>query len=1143
VSPASQPYWTDPASFAVNRQPGRALLDRFDSLEDLDAGRRSNRLDLAGEWDFQWVEGLAGFDGHAAAAAGPQGGGRIPVPALWQLEGHGLPIYLANTYPPAIDRRRIPRIDQARNEAGVYGRTFEVPPAWAGRRISVVLEGVKAGLLLYCNGREVGYAQGSFTPAEFDLTDHLGPGPNRLTAVVWRYTDGTYLEDQDMWFLSGIFRPVYLLAEPAVSMVDVHVRTDLDPVSGEGSIDVEVAVGNATRRVVRAEVEVLLRGPGQAQRRAAGRGAVRVRPGRRAVARVAVPVPDAAAWTAETPHLYEVVALLREQPAAARRPAAPHQALRLRTGIRTVRIAGGQLLVNGQPITFHGVNRHDFDPDHAWAVPEHRYREDLLEAKRLNINAIRCAHYPNPQLLYDLCDELGLYVIDECDLETHGVRRRNVPGDNPRWTAAVVDRMERMVLADRNHPSIVLWSLGNEAGLGGPGGGNFARMRAAADALDGSRPYHYEGDHQPGVSDVVSRMYATAEQMAMLSRGERLEPDLTTVVTNRFFTDDKALGPEWVGDRPVMLCEFAHAMENSLGNFAEYLEVFHRYPNQLGGFIWDYVDQSIRRVGPDGVARWHYGGDFGETPNHRYFCNNGILGPDRAEHPSAREVFWGYRPIAVTAVDVAAGSFEVANRLSFTGADALDPLLEVRLDGTLVASHQLAPVVAAPRASVAWQVPEVAAAAAAVRARAAAGDPAAAPELVVRIVFAQREASAWAPAGAPVAFDEFVVTPRQGQGADGPHPGRVTSRPGGVLADPRASALARSALRGVVQGAGLAGRLSGLVGAPGALGVRAADAVGGGAQRVARSLQPVAVPQRSGAPRSAPGSAATVRYLEDGAGWLVEARRATFRIDRDTGHLVSWQRDGRELLSAPLRPNHWRALTDNDRGYGNIDRRLQEVLVDTAWRDLRIRAAGAAAERTSAGVTVSLALEGWLFGEGVLRYRFTEDGAVEVHHALVPDRAMYRIGMTTRLPRVDRVRWYGRGPHENYVDRNHGAFTAIHELPLAELAHHYVRPQENGNRTGVRWLEAIAPGMVLRVEDVTGDHLGFTAWPWTQEVLDATEHDHELVAGEEVTLNVDRRQRGVGGDLPGVAALLPAYTIPAGQRHEVTMRLSVRDAD
>ena len=667
-------------------------MDRFDSLDDLDRAHRSNRLDLAGDWDFEFVEGLVGFDGHAAAESGPQGGGRLPVPSLWQLHGHGLPIYLANTYPPAIDKRHIPRIDQARNEAGVYGRSFEVPQAWAGRRISVVLEGVKAGLLLYLNGREVGYSQGSFTPAEFDVTDRLRPGPNRLTAVVWRYTDGTYLEDQDMWFLSGIFRPVYLVAEPVVTMADVHVRTDLHESSGDGTLVAEVTVANSGARPVDAQVALLLREPGGAARWPAGTAVVRVPADGEAMARIEVPVPEAATWTAETPNLYEVVALLRATTPGGDPPAEPSQVLRVRTGIRTLRIADGQLLVNGSPITFHGINRHDFDPDHGWAVPEHRYREDLLAAKRLNINAIRCAHYPNPQLLYALCDELGLYVIDECDLETHGVRRRNVPGDNPLWTAAVVDRMERMVLADRNHPSIVMWSLGNEAGLGGPGGGNFARMRAAADALDGTRPYHYEGDHQPGVSDVVSRMYSTAEQMAALGRHEPLSFGVATRVTNQLFTDDKPITTELIGDRPVMLCEFAHAMENSLGNFAEYIEVFHAHRNQLGGFIWDFADQSIRRPAPDGGSRWHYGGQFGERPNHRYFCNNGILGPDRAEHPSAREVFWGYRPLVVEAVAPREGRFALANRFAFLDADGFDPVLEVRRDGALVATHALDPV-------------------------------------------------------------------------------------------------------------------------------------------------------------------------------------------------------------------------------------------------------------------------------------------------------------------------------------------------------------------------------------------------------------------------------------------------------------------
>jgi beta-galactosidase/beta-glucuronidase len=1121
VSGPTTEYWTDPGAFAVGRCGGRALMDRFDSLADLDRAHRSNRLDLAGEWDFEFVDGLVGFDGHAAAAAGPQGGGRLPVPSLWQLHGHGLPIYLANTYPPAISRRHIPRIDQARNEAGVYGRTFEIPATWADRRVSVVFEGVKAGLLVYLNGQEVGYAQGSFTPAEFDLTDRLRPGPNRLTAVVWRYTDGTYLEDQDMWFLSGIFRPVHLIAEPAVTMADVHVRPALDESSGDGTLVAEVTVANAGGRPVDAQVDLLLRQPGGAARRPAGGAVVRVPAGGRAVAQIRVDVPGAATWTAETPNLYEVVALLRPSSPGGDPSQEPSQVLRVRTGIRSVRIADGQLLINGRPIVFHGINRHDFDPDHGWTVPEHRYREDLLAAKRLNINAIRCAHYPNPQALYDLCDELGLYVIDECDLETHGVRRRNVPGDNPLWTAAVVDRMERMVLADRNHPSIVMWSLGNEAGLGGPGGGNFARMRAAAEALDGTRPYHYEGDHQPGVSDVVSRMYSTAEQMAALGRHEPLSFGLATRVTNQFFTDDKPITAELIGDRPVMLCEFAHAMENSLGNFAEYIEVFHSHHNQLGGFIWDFADQSIRRPGPDGRPRWHYGGQFGERPSHRYFCNNGILGPDRAEHPSAREVFWGYRPLVVEAVAPREGRFVLANRFAFLDADGFDPVLEVRRDGALVVTEALEPVRAAPGTRVPLDLPQVAR-------LAAEHSPG---ELVVRLVFGHREATPWAAAGAPIAFDEFelsAATPRQ--------PGAGTAT---AVREAPAVATAREVGRTVASGIELVGRAVELAGRPGRLGGRALTSIGGGLQQLSAAGLPIAEPAAPGARRVDPGTAATLRLTETPSGWTVRTQRSTLRVEQSTGHLVSWVVDDVEVLAGPLRPNYWRALTDNDRGYGNIDARLQHVLVDPAWRDVEVQVLRAGTRTSRLGVSISLALASPLFGSGLLRYDIAEDGSVEVHHGLVPVRDMYRVGLTMRLPDVRSVRWYGKGPHENYIDRNRGALTAVHELPIGDLPHHYVRPQENGNRTEVRWLEALAPDRALRVEDVTGARLGFTAWPWTQEHLDAVEEDHDLVAGTEVTLNIDRRQRGVGGDLPGLAALLPQYTIPAGEHHEVTARFSV----
>jgi len=729
-------------------------------------------------------------------------------------------------------------------------------------------------------------------------------------------------------------------------------------------------------------------------------------------------VPGALTWTAETPHLYEVAAQI------------PGHAKSTRTGIRSIEIIDEQLRVNGVRIMLKGVNRHDFDPDHGWAVPAHRYREDLLKAKSLNINAIRTSHYPNPQQFYDVCDEIGLYVMDECDLETHGVRRKNIPGDNPLWTAAVVDRMERMVLADRNHPSIIMWSLGNEAGTGGPDGGNFVAMKRAALALDTSRPFHYEGDHNPVISDVVSRMYATAEQIAALGRHEPLKPSPAAAITNRFLTDDKPLTADLLAGRPVLLCEYAHAMENSLGNFAEYIDVFHRYPNLAGGFIWDYVDQSIRRG-----EQWLYGGDFGDHPTHRYFCANGILAADRHEHPSAREVFWGYRNLVVEAIDARAGRYRLTNRHSFTDAAAFTPWVEVRVDGELVRRTSLEPVAVPPWGCREWHVPEAV--------------PPAGREAVVRFTFTALHDRPGVPAGSVVAFDEFEVAgPRQRPVAHGPAP--------------------------LVKG----------------------DVVTAGGTRL--------------------------------------------EVDPGDAALVSWQVDGNEVLAGPLRRNYWRALTDNDRGFGNFDPRLQRWLVDTSWRDVDVRVHRREAGTVGGAVRLVFALRSRLFSRALLTYDVLPDGTVVAHHELVPHKPMVRLCFTMRLPDVQRVRWYGKGPHENYIDRNHGAWTAVHDLPLAELHHDYMRPQENGNRTRVRWLQAHGEAGVLRAEDVTGDLLGFTAWPYTQEALDAAEHIHELQHTRAVTLNIDRQQRGVGGDTPGVANLLPAYRMPAGRRYEVSVTMGFR---
>lgn len=1024
--------WTDPGVFAVNRLParsairGRAALDP--SPEDDDY-----RLDLSGTWAFDWHQGIDGIDPMELGARGAVGTGTLDVPGVWQLQGYGIPYYLANSYPPAIGTRRsrIPDIDPDSNELGVHTRHFTLPNEWRDRRTTVVFEGVKAGLALFVNGSFVGYTQGSFLPAEFDLTPFVHPDRNTITALVWRYTDGTYLEDQDMWFFSGIARPVWLNSEPVDGIRDLWVKPVLTAPYTDGVFEVEVTL--APRSSVRgsSSVTLHLQDPGSAVWREVGE--VEIDPG---TSRILVPVvvPDALTWSAETPYLYNVAAVLHCGDIVT-------HVKSVRCGMRSVEIVDEQVLVNGRRIMFKGVNRHDFDPDHGWTVPLHRYRHDLAKAKQLNINAIRTSHYPNPQALYEAADELGLYVMDECDLETHGVRRKNIPGDNPLWTAAVVDRMERMVIADRNHASVVMWSLGNEAGTGGRDGGNFVAMKNAALALDDTRPFHYEGDHNPLISDVVSRMYATAQQMAALGRHESLKPAAAARVTNRFLTDDKPLDAETMAGRPVLLCEYAHAMENSLGNLAEYVDVFYRYRNMAGGFIWDFVDQSIHRVTPDGTEQWLYGGDFGETPTHRYFCANGILRADRGEHPSAREVFWAYRNLVVDAVDTRSGVFRLTNRHSFLDADRFEPRVEVRVDGEVVRSDALAPLQVEPGASRRWVVP------AAVAPPGSAGR-----DVVVRFSFTSLSATEAVPAGSEVAFDEFELS----QGA--------TTASG------------------------------------------------------AQEREPVTVAVAGDVVTAATGATVIQVSVQDGS-------------------LTSWRIAGHEVLAAPILRNYWRALTDNDRGFANFDPRLDRLTVDRSWQAPRVKVDRFSVVEGEDGARLVFQLSGRLFRHGLLWYDLMTDGSVIAHHALTPRKDMIRLGFTTRLTGVERVRWYGKGPHENYVDRLRGAITAIHDLPLAEVPHDYMRPQENGNRCRVRWVEAVADWGRLRASDVTGELLGFTAWPYTQEALDQAEHIHELVHTDQTTFNVDRMQRGVGGDVPGVAALLPPYRMPKGVRRDVTVRL------
>lgn len=673
--------WEDPRITGINKEPAHTVMLPFDDRaeashaalsggpwadpEHMEQGSRSPwKISLNGSWHFSYHSRFA--DRHTAIHSSgydTRGWDEITVPGVWELQGYGTPYYLAFAYPPAIStsKRQIPRIDHGDTPTGQYVRRIQIPAKWLERRVFIHFGAAKSALRLFINGTDAGFSKGSMTPAEFDITQYLQEGENTICAEVCRYSDGTYLEDQDMWFFSGLYREVYLYAEPLTYIRDVHLISELSEDLTSAVLSCETMLRNSSCEAVSGSIELSF--PQEAGI-TAGEASYELGPQEERVLMLENAFDRPRLWSAETPELYQLVFCLKDSSGKTL------EAKSLMHGFRRIEIDGGILLINGRPLDIRGINRHEFDPHFGHAVPRERYHQDIRLMKQLNINAVRTSHYPNDPYFYDLCDRYGLYVMDEADVETHGVRKKGIPGSSPLWKAAVVDRMERMVLRDRNHCCIFMWSLGNEAGYGS----NFTAMKEAALALDASRPFHYEGDTDMQCSDVLSRMYPLVEDLETYGQGKDLTISWSDDLQNALSADHKACTQKMYSGKPMILCEYAHAMENSLGNLDEYVELFKKYEGIAGGFIWDFADQSIARIQPDGSTRWLYGGDFGEKKTHRYFCANGIVSADREPHPSAYEVKRQYQMIEFS-LDEGSRTIRMENRYGFT--DLRDHILEL----------------------------------------------------------------------------------------------------------------------------------------------------------------------------------------------------------------------------------------------------------------------------------------------------------------------------------------------------------------------------------------------------------------------------------------------------------------------------------
>ncbi len=1020
AEPAPRPAWQDETQLHAGTEPPAATMTRYATAEQaltFDRAASPFVRSLNGDWKFAWVAKPAdriadfwkpGFDDSAWKT--------IPVPSNVEIQGYGIPIYTNITYPWANPQPPLPPTDY--NPVSAYRTHFTVPADWQGREVYVTFDGVNSYFELWLNGQKLGFSKDSRTPATFRLTPYLKPGDNLLAAEVIRWCDGSYLEDQDFWRLSGIFRDVTLWSAPAASIRDFRVSSTLDLAGGNALFTVSAELSGTDAKA--ATIEATLLDP-------AGREVLREslttipsdQPNGTHLLSHTISNPQL--WSAETPHLYTL--LLTTKDASGK----VLEVIPWKVGFRSVEIRDGQLLVNGQPVLIRGVNRHEWDPDLGQVVTRERMLEDIRLMKRNNINAVRTCHYPNVPEWYALCDELGLYVIDEANIESHGIgyAEDKTLSNKPSWGPAHLDRTVRMFERDKNHPCIIGWSLGNEAGFGA----NFRATYAWLKQHDSSRFVQYEGAKNFETSDIVCPMYAPPETVRNYAALPRT--------------------------KPFIQCEYAHAMGNSTGDLWAYWRPIYDGAKHLqGGFIWDWVDQGLRTpvpasrkieqlenarslpLDPKLGTFFAYGGTFGPagTASDGNFCANGLVNADRTPHPGLAEVKKVYQPIQLRAVDLAAGRVEIANWAEFRAVqDWLAADWRIVADGKVLQQGNLANLALAPRETKTVAIPFAPIA------------PAPATEYFLELSFKLKADTPWAPAGHEVAWEQFKLP----------------------------------------------------IAAPAVL------AAGAPLPPLQLDRQPGSIVVRG------PGFAAAV--------------------DAKSGLLVSLKSGDIELLAGPLGPDFWRAPVDNDRGNKMVDnspakntwtpggpgiwRKAHETFTPTMvevaqpepGRIVVTTAGPLAAPRSEYRVV----------------WTFLGSGDVLVESSWVPEPYLAvaeppRFGMQTTLRAgFDRLTWFGKGPQETYWDRQ-DARVGLYSGRVRDQYFDYIKPQETGNKESVRWLALtdergvglLAVGQPL----LSANALHHTA----DDLFCATQHEnfyrYQLPERDTVTLNLDLKQRGLGGD-------------------------------
>lgn len=923
-----KPWWLDPEVNEVNTMAPRAAFFAYETenLAKADQKARSERyLSLEGKWKFNFSKDhdKAPRDFYSLKYDDSQWTD-FPVPGILELNGYGDAIYSNNGYPWRTQfRPEPPFVEERNNYTGSYRKMVTVPADWKGERIYLHVGSATSNLMVWVNGKFVGYSEDSKVSAEFDLTKYLTPGKENLIAMqVMRWCDGSYLEDQDFWRFTGIAREVYLYARPQAHIADLFITPDLVNNYQDGTLEVKLnAVGAKGETVMFSLKDKEGKEVAAQTAKVGGNGEVKVN----------FDIKNPLKWTAETPNLYTLYTTLMDGKQVA-------EVVPQRVGFRKVEIKNAQVLVNGQPVLFKGANRHELDPVTGYVVSMDRMLEDIRVMKELNINAVRTCHYPNDPRWYELCDIYGIYMVAEANIESHGMGYGDKTlAKEPTYEKAHLERNESNIKIYKNHPSIIFWSVGNEAGYGP----NFEKAYDLVKAYDPSRPCQYEQAGQNGKTDIFCPMYYDYGGCDKYSQGDN--------------------------PRPLIQCEYAHAMGNSMGGFKEYWDMVRKYPKYQGGFIWDFVDQGLGVKNKQGKTIYAYGGDFGRYPtsDHNFNCN-GIINPDRKPNPHANEVRYYYQNIWATAKDLKAGEVEVYNENFFKSLDDVELQWTLESEGKVLANGRNALDIPAQQKRVVkldgYSLP------ADVKG-----------EVVLNLDFVLKKAEPMLDAGYAVAREQFVVNPYTFPTMES------------VLA--------------VTSG-----------------------------KYDTRKVE-----------------------KEEKVAWVtLSAGNTSVTFNHWNGWIDYLDVDGKPMLEEgyAITPDFWRAPTDNDYGAGTQRKLHAWKNPEMKMKSFKVVENEGKAEKGVEVVYDMPSVEATL----TMTYTLTPAGELVVNEAMTVNKdakhkpELMRYGMQLVMPKAyNMLTYYGKGPGENYIDRNNGDRLGVYDAKVADQYWGYVRPQESGNKTEVRY--------------------------------------------------------------------------------------------